>query len=49
VPDHGLRRLITRYLEFDDLAEAPIPLHLVPLTSPRGARCWSHEGRRLSR
>jgi NTE family protein len=29
VPDHGLRRLIRRYLEFDDLDQAPIPLHLV--------------------
>jgi NTE family protein len=29
MPDHGLRRVIRRYLEFDDLDEAPIPLHLV--------------------
>jgi NTE family protein len=29
VPDHGLRALIRRYLGFDDLADTPIPLHLV--------------------
>jgi NTE family protein len=36
VPDHGLRRLITRYLEFDDLADAPIPLHLVAFDLAEG-------------
>ena len=36
VPDHGLRRLITRYLEFDDLAGAPIPLHLVAFDLAEG-------------
>lgn len=29
VPDHGLRRLISRHVEFEDLADAAIPLHLV--------------------
>jgi NTE family protein len=29
VPDRGLRRLVRRYIEFDDLADATIPLHLV--------------------
>jgi NTE family protein len=29
VPDRELRRLIRKYVEFDDLAEAPIPLHLI--------------------
>jgi NTE family protein len=29
VPDRGLRRLVRRYIEFDDLADSPIPLHLV--------------------
>jgi NTE family protein len=29
VPDRSLRRLIGRYLEFGDLADAPIPLHLI--------------------
>lgn len=29
VPDRGLRQLIRRYIELDDLADAAIPLHLV--------------------
>jgi NTE family protein len=29
VPDRALRRLIRRYVQFDDLAEAAIPVHLV--------------------
>ena len=29
VSDGGLRRLICRHLQFDDLADAPIPLHVV--------------------
>lgn len=29
VPDGGLRRLVRRHIEFDDLADASIPLHLV--------------------
>jgi NTE family protein len=29
VPDRGLRALVRRHLEFDDLAHAPIPLHVV--------------------
>jgi NTE family protein len=29
VPDRELRRLIRRHLEFADLADAPVPLHLV--------------------
>ena len=29
VPDHALRRLIRRYVQFDDLSEAAIPVHLV--------------------
>lgn len=29
VPDHGLRRLVDRHIEFEDLADAQIPLHLV--------------------
>jgi len=36
VPDHGLRRLIRRYVEFDDLADAPIPLHLVAFDLAEG-------------
>src|SRR3954464_2643891 len=30
VRDHGLRRLVRRYVEFDDLTDASIPLHVVP-------------------
>jgi NTE family protein len=29
VPDRGLRRLIQRHIEFDDLVDAPTPLHVV--------------------
>ena len=29
VPDRELRRLIRKYVEFDDLADAPIPVHLI--------------------
>jgi NTE family protein len=29
VPDHALRRLVGRHLEFDDLADAATPLHVV--------------------
>jgi NTE family protein len=29
VPDRGLRRLIRRHIDFEDLADAPIPVHLV--------------------
>jgi NTE family protein len=29
VPDRELRRLIRRYIQFEDLADAAIPLHLV--------------------
>src|SRR3954464_8018866 len=29
VPDHALRRLVSRYLEYEDLADATTPLHVV--------------------
>jgi NTE family protein len=44
VPDHGLRRLITRYLEFDDLADAPIPLHLVAFDLAEGREALVSRG-----
>src|SRR5437588_6691246 len=44
VPDHGLRRLIRRYLEFDDLAEAPIPLHLVAFDLNQGREVLVSQG-----
>lgn len=36
VPDSGLRQLVRRYLEFEDLADAPIPLHLVAFDLTEG-------------
>jgi NTE family protein len=36
VPDHGLRRLVHRYIEFDDLADPPIPLHVVTFDVTEG-------------
>ena len=36
VPDRGLRRLIRRHVEFDDLADAAIPLHLVAFDLTEG-------------
>jgi NTE family protein len=36
VPDHGLRRLVRRYIEFDDLADTPIPLHVVTFDVTEG-------------
>jgi NTE family protein len=47
VSDHGLRRLITRYLEFDDLAEAPIPLHLVAFDLAEGREVLVSRGAAL--
>ena len=44
VPDHGLRRLIRRYLEFDDLADAPIPLHLVAFDVAAGREVLVSQG-----
>src|SRR4051812_23785433 len=29
VPDHALRRLVSRYLEYENLADATTPLHVV--------------------
>src|SRR5256884_2913629 len=44
VPAHALRRLIRRYLEFDDLAEAPIPLHLVAFDLNEGREVLVSQG-----
>ena len=38
VPDRELRRLIRRYIQFDDLADATIPLHLVAFDLIEGRR-----------
>jgi NTE family protein len=44
VPDRELRRLIRRYVEFDDLADAPIPLHLVAFDLLEGRELRLSEG-----
>jgi NTE family protein len=44
VPDRGLRRLIRRYLHFDDLADSPIPLHLVAFDLTEGSEVLLSEG-----
>ena len=44
VPDRELRRLIRRYIEFDDLADAPIPLHLVTFDLLEGRELRLSEG-----
>ena len=36
VPDRGLRQLLRRYLDFQDLADAAIPLHLVAFDLTEG-------------
>jgi NTE family protein len=36
VPEHGLRRLVRRYVEFDDLADARVPLHVVTFDLAHG-------------
>jgi len=44
VPDRELRRLIRRYVEFDDLADAPIQLHLVAFDLFEGRELCLSEG-----
>jgi NTE family protein len=46
VPDRELRRLIRRYIQFEDLADAAIPLHLVAFDLIEGASCSSPKVRR---
>jgi NTE family protein len=45
VPDHGLRRLLGRHIEFEDLLDAPIPLHLVCFDLVEGRELLLSEGR----
>jgi NTE family protein len=45
VPDRELRRLIRRYIEFADLADAAIPLHLVAFDLLEGREVRLSEGR----
>ena len=44
VPDRGLRRLIGRHVEFDDLADAAIPLHLVTFDLSEGCELLLSSG-----
>jgi NTE family protein len=44
VPDRGLRQLIRRYVEFDDLADAAIPLHLVTFDLTEGRELRLSDG-----
>ena len=44
VPDRGLRRLVGRHVEFDDLADASIPLHLVAFDLVEGRELVLSEG-----
>ena len=44
VPDRGLRQLARRYIEFHDLADAPIPLHLVVFDLVEGRELSLSEG-----
>jgi len=36
IPNRGLRRLLTRHAGFDDLADAPIPLHVIATDAATG-------------
>ena len=44
VPNRGLRRLLRRYLEFEELAGATIPLHLVAFELIEGRELLLSEG-----
>ena len=44
VPDSELRRLMGRYIEFDDLAEAAVPLHLVAFDVIEGREVLVSDG-----
>jgi NTE family protein len=47
VPDRGLRRLVADHLEFDDISEAPIPLHVVAFDVREGAEVLLSQGSAL--
>ena len=44
VPDRGVRRLVRRHLEFEDLAHAAVPLHLVAFDLIEGHELLMSEG-----
>jgi NTE family protein len=47
VPDRGLRSQVARYIEFEDLSEAPVPLHLVAYDLIEGDEVLLSDGRAL--
>jgi NTE family protein len=44
VPAEALRKLVGQYLRFDDLADAPIPLHVLACDVDRGCEALLSEG-----
>jgi NTE family protein len=44
VPDRGLRRLVRRYIEFDDLADATVPPDVVTFDLTQGREVLVSEG-----
>jgi NTE family protein len=44
VPDRGLRQLIGRYIEFDEVADAAVPLHLVAFDLTEGRELLLSDG-----
>jgi NTE family protein len=44
VPDRGLRQLVTRHVEFHDIADAAIPLHVVAFDLDEGCEVLLSEG-----
>ena len=44
VPGHGLRRIVERHLELDDLADAPVPLTLVAFDVRTGTEAALRDG-----
>lgn len=44
VPDRGLRQLLRRHLQFEDLADAAIPLHLVAFDLTQGRELLLSDG-----
>jgi NTE family protein len=44
VPDRALRRLVRRYIEFEDVAEATIPLHVVAFDMIEGCEVLLSDG-----
>src|ERR671918_2175861 len=44
VPDRGLRRLVARHVEFQDISDAAIPLHVVAVDLDEGCEVLLSEG-----